>query len=321
MESLKQWLQQFTEAKHGTQDDIAEKWLHDPHIQAWCDAHPQLDVGTQRAHVLRLAQYARDRVHCTHCPGLARCPHDMQGHYTTLEVVVQGEQHTIVDRQTPCNLYVAYASQQYIRARIKSFYVDERALTQEYTHEEIIGRDLRRATDVEKVIDYIKSVSEQQTLPPKGLYLYGDFGTGKTFLASYLLYELAKKGYTGVIVFMPDFIEDLKRLMHDREALHETLVVLRETDLLVLDDIGAEQLNAWARDHVVGSILNYRMNRKPTFYTSNQTIDQLTQHLSFTMRDGEDAYKGKRLVERIAPYVTVIEVRGDNQRQRGHETE
>ena len=87
----------------------------------------------------------------------------------------------------------------------------------------------------------------------------------------YLLHELAVAGHTGVIIYMPDFVEDLKSMITDGQKLKETTDILKSCDLLIFDDIGAENLNPWVRDHVMGSILNYRMNRKPTFYVQLQS--------------------------------------------------
>lgn len=103
-------------------------------------------------------------------------------------------------------------------------------------------------------------------------------------------------------------------MIKEPERLNETIELLKTTDLLVFDDIGAENLNPWARDHVMGSILNYRMNRKPTFYTSNYELDALEKHFSFTNKDGDEQYKGKRLMDRIRPFVDTIVVKGTNKR-------
>ena len=54
---------------------------------------------------------------------------------------------------------------------------------------------------------------------------------------------------------------------------------------------------------MLGTILNYRMNRKPTFFTSNYDLDALEQHFSFTNRDGEELHKGQRIMDRIRPFV------------------
>ena len=67
------------------------------------------------------------------------------------------------------------------------------------------------------------------------------------------------------------------------------------TPLLLLDDIGAEHLTAWARDEVIEPIIQHRMDEKlPTFFTSNFDYDGLEKH--FTI-NGEVVY-AKRIIER-----------------------
>lgn len=47
--------------------------------------------------------------------------------------------------------------------------------------------------------------------------------------------------------------------------------------VLVLDDIGAEQHSPWVRDDVLQVILQYRMQENlPTFFTSNLSFDDLS---------------------------------------------
>lgn len=314
MESLGKWLKhsQFSEADWKRQ---TMKVLNDPIVSAWIAEHPDAESKVLQENVTRLYQFAKEARACKECPGLEHCPNDMPGHATKLVLSGSGKEALIADYKVPCALYRTKSARDAVRARIKSFYVDEKALNQEYSPSEIISRDLRRASAVEAVLRYILTTKEQG-LQPKGLYMMGDFGTGKTFLASYMLYELAKFGLTGVIVYMPDFVEDLKTMFGEPQKLKETVELLKETDLLVFDDIGAEHLNAWTRDHVLGAILNYRMNRKPTFYTSNHDLDGLQRHFSFTAREGEDEYRGQRIMDRIRPFVDVIEVAGDNQRGR-----
>lgn len=313
MDSMGRWLKSASGIGEADWKRQMMKVLNDSVVSEWIEAHPEADSSVLKDNVTRLYMYAKEARSCRQCPGLEQCPNDMQGHTTKLVLTGSGKDAIIADYKIPCALFRTKSAQDSVRARIHSFYVDEKALNQEYSPSEIISRDLARASAVEAVVGYILKTKEQG-LQPIGLYLAGDFGTGKTFLASYMLYELAKSGYSGVIVYMPDFVEDLKSMFGDSQRLKETVDLLKETDLLVFDDIGAEHLNAWTRDHVLGTILNYRMNRKPTFYTSNHDLDGLQRHFSFTAREGEDEYRGQRLMDRIRPFVETIEVAGRNQR-------
>lgn len=314
MESLGQLLKQIPSREMWKRaEEKAAKLLNDPLVVKLRAKYPELDESALKANMNRLYQYVSEYYHCSNCPGLDACPNDFQGHYTLLSAETVNDSVQLYDRKVSCKKFNARKSQEQIRNRVRSFYVDETALNQGYSADEILVRDLERAPAANEVLTYILQTKEQG-LQKKGLYLVGKFGTGKTFLMCYLLYELAKAGYSGVIVYMPEFVEDLKSMMTDGAKLKETVEVMKETDLLIFDDIGAENLNPWVRDHVMGAILNYRMNRKPTFYTSNYELDALEKHFSFTSKDGEEAYKGQRLMDRVRPFVDVVVVNGENKR-------
>jgi len=307
---LKKWPVDADEAR---MEERRRRLLQHPEIRKLLQDHPELTEETIRLHLPRLYQFAAEHDNCAACPGLDRCPNDFPGHYTRLTVETHGGPPLVVDRKVPCRHWNARRSELELRRKIRSFYVDEQLLRRTYQPSEIAKLDPERERAVLKVGSYIRRTREQG-LQPKGLYLVGHFGTGKTFLMGYMLSELAKSGYTGVIVYMPDFVEELKGLFGQPERVKETIDLMKETDLLVFDDIGAENMNPWFRDHVLGSILNYRMNRKPTFYTSNHDLDRLQEHFSFTAREGEEAERGERLMQRIRPFVEVVEVGGVNKR-------
>ncbi|MFD2117683.1 primosomal protein DnaI [Paenibacillus yanchengensis] len=285
----------------------------EPLIKQLRAKHPQINDTILKLHMNKLYQHVSEYRNCSHCPGLDLCPNDYEGHYTMLYVDESQAQVQINDRKIACKKFNARQKEEHIRSRIHSFYIDEKSLKKRYSIEEILDNDPERVKAVGQVMRYIHKVKEEG-LSAHGLYLAGPFGTGKTFLMGYMMHELAEAGYSGVIIYMPDFVEDLKLLMHDAIKLKETIDMLKETDVLVFDDIGAENLSPWVRDHIIGTILNYRMERKPTFYTSNYHMAELERHFSFTNRDGDEQHKGQRLMNRIAPYVEMVIVAGSNKR-------
>ncbi|MFD0868106.1 MULTISPECIES: primosomal protein DnaI [Paenibacillus] len=321
MESLADLLKQFS----GTplwknREEIRKQVATDPAVREWRLLHPEVTDEEISLNLNKFYQFVKERNNCSQCPGLERCPNDFEGHYTVLSVETTQDRCYIYDRKASCDKFITKQNQDSIRSRIRSFYVDERSLNQGYSADEILSKDWERAAAVDQIMDYILKTKEQG-LQRQGLYLAGPFGTGKTFLMCYMLYELAKVGLTGAIVYMPDFSEDLKSMFQDPQKLKETIDLLKETDLLVLDDIGAENMNPWLRDHVLGTILNYRMNRKPTFFTSNYELDDLEKHFSFTSKDGEEEFKGQRIMDRIRHFVEVVHVTGYNKRSKAGETE
>ena len=96
--------------------------------------------------------------------------------------------------------------------------------------------------------------------------------------------------------------------------IEDKMRYLQNVDILLLDDIGAENVTAWGRDEILGTILQYRMNNKlTTFFTSNYTIQELEDHLSMT-KNGEDKVKAKRIIERIKQLTEDIELISVNRR-------
>jgi DNA replication protein DnaC len=107
-----------------------------------------------------------------------------------------------------------------------------------------------------------------------GLLLLGPSGLGKTHLSVAVLKELIKKG---VPCLFCDYLELLKQIQNSYNPSSETseLGLLRpifDTEVVVLDDLGAQKPSQWVWD-TVSLILNSRYNsKKPTIITTN-TID------------------------------------------------
>ena len=104
-----------------------------------------------------------------------------------------------------------------------------------------------------------------------GLLLVGPSGLGKTHLSIAAMKELLKKGVRCLFV---DYRELLKQIQNSYNPSSQAteLELLRpvfETEVVVLDDLGAQKPSEWVWD-TVSFILNSRYNgKKPTIITSN----------------------------------------------------
>jgi DNA replication protein DnaC len=113
-------------------------------------------------------------------------------------------------------------------------------------------------------------------LPKPGLIFIGAPGTGKTHLAVAVLRGLIVKGFEGVFFDFQNLLDrirsgyDTASGTMDKEAYRTAL----ETDVLVLDDLGAHRVTDWVEDTVT-SIITYRCNhRKSTIVTTNLRDEQ-----------------------------------------------
>lgn len=143
----------------------------------------------------------------------------------------------------------------------------------------------------------------------KGIYLYGKFGIGKTYIMGALANELAKRNIETTLVNTATFISQLKQTFNQPESNAEVLInKIKRTPVLVLDDIGMETISEWSRDDVLGVILQYRMQEElPTFFTSNLSMQALEKHLAET-KQATNELRAKRLMERIKYLAKEVEL-------------
>ena len=105
-----------------------------------------------------------------------------------------------------------------------------------------------------------------------GLMLCGGQGSGKTFFARAILNEVAGKGFT--IMFAT--AGQLERTLWDssKSAVFEKI---ERTDLMVLDDLGAERSSSYMQQ-IVFDVLDCRLDRrKPLIITTNMKAEQLLE--------------------------------------------
>ncbi|MBS4949832.1 MAG: primosomal protein DnaI [Granulicatella adiacens] len=176
------------------------------------------------------------------------------------------------------------------------------ALTKE--REDVIG----------ELLKFINSYKPNSTEYQKGLYLAGPFGVGKTYMMGALANELSENGVETTLVNVPTYSAEIKQAIATN-TVEAKLVSIKNTPILVLDDIGAEMNSAWFRDEVLMVILQHRMLQElPTFFTSNFTIDQLEAHFAHSNKGDQELLKAKRLIERIRFLAKEYFVDGQNHR-------
>lgn len=135
----------------------------------------------------------------------------------------------------------------------------------------------------------------------QGLYIYGSFGTGKTYMCVAFLNELARKGQKVAFLKVNDFANHMRALViNDKDKFDLTLSRIKEVPYLVLDDIGAESTTAFVRDDVLFNLLDYRMEHHLlTLFTSNHSLKTLGDTFLYDKNLNREDIKALRLMERI----------------------
>ena len=179
------------------------------------------------------------------------------------------------------------------------------------TFADIALDDVARGDTFEILVDFVANYPSPDQ---KGLYIYGDMGVGKSFMLAAMAHELSEtKKVATTIIHYPSFAIDVRNGIKDN-SVKEQIDAVKEAEVLVLDDIGAEQFSSWIRDDVLQVILQYRMIEElPTFFTSNYSFADLEAKLS-NGRQGDETWQAKRVMERIRFLAKEVHLKGVNRR-------
>ncbi|WP_255508035.1 MULTISPECIES: primosomal protein DnaI [Lysinibacillus] len=257
----------------------------------------------------KLHEYMSQSTTCCGCDHTDQCTNLLNGFIPKLQIIrnsieieyTRCQQKIIEDeRRESANMISSmFMPKDVLRARIKDLAIDNDS----------------RMDVAEIAAKFIKNVRETGELPAKGLYIYGKFGVGKSFVLGAIANELASLKIRSVVVFVPEFLSEMKQAISDN-TLQEKVDFVKKAPVLMLDDLGAETLSAWTRDEILGTILHYRMAEElPTFITSNFDYDGLENHLANSQKGDVEVVKAARIMERIKATTIPIQLEGANRRQ------
>ncbi|MBA5711815.1 primosomal protein DnaI [Bacillus velezensis] len=255
----------------------------------------------------KLYEFVQQSKQCAFCSKDSRTNSLLEGYHPKL--VINGRSIDIEYYECPEKRKLDRQKRQ--KSLMKSMYIQQDLLGA--TFQQIDITDPSRLGIFQHVTDFLKSYNE--TGKGKGLYLYGKFGIGKTFILAAIANELAEKEYSSMIVYVPEFVRELKNSLQD-QSLEAKLNMVKTTPVLMLDDIGAESMTSWVRDEVIGTVLQHRMSQqRPTFFSSNFSPDELKHHFTYSQRGEKEEVKAARLMERILYLASPVRLDGENRRR------
>lgn len=143
----------------------------------------------------------------------------------------------------------------------------------EYKGQKINARE-KMSENLRFCIDYTKNFSENSP----GIFLLGPTGLGKTFLSGCIAKEILSKGYSVVFDSIQNYLREIENEHFGRvEGRTDTLALILNADLAILDDLGSEFSSPFNQSAVY-NIINSRLNSgKPTVISSNLTVEELAK--------------------------------------------
>lgn len=174
---------------------------------------------------------------------------------------------------------------------------DEAMIDWNFANDDMANEKVTKA--MQNYVDNFPELKKQG----KGLLLYGQCGTGKTYAACEVANALIDKGYSVLVTNFARVLNELQATYVKQEYIDS----LNDNSLLILDDLGIERDTAYAREQVYNVIdARYRAGL-PMIITTNLTMDKIK-----STQDIDNMRIYDRILEKCFP----IEVDGGNRRRK-----
>jgi primosomal protein DnaI len=312
MESIGQFMKELTKRTPrqllSPEEQLDKMFRSSSYLQAFSQEHPGLTRDDYLSSLSNVYTAVKEQYWCERCPGLEECPNLVKGHRTQLDRVNQ----TIVSAIAPCKKQLSREDELKRRRLMRSYYASEETMAASFDQ---LEPDEGNRMAVAAAIQFCKRIEVGERV--KGLYLHGPFGVGKSYLMGAIARQLSESHIASLLVYVPDFVREMKDSISDQSYVGK-LELLKEIPVLILDDIGAENLTPWVRDEILGVILNQRANNHlPTLFTSNYSLEDLEEHLSISNGNRIERTKAARIMERIRHFVDTYEILSKNRRIEG----
>ncbi len=123
--------------------------------------------------------------------------------------------------------------------------------------------------NLSKIKDYIRNFNNTND----NLLFYGNSGTGKTFLSHCIAKELLDNGYFVVYRTAEEMIQNLRKIRFENQVEYEKLLL--DCDLLIIDDLGTEQINEFSKTELFNLLNKRLLKQKKMLVSTNYTLKDL----------------------------------------------
>jgi DNA replication protein DnaC len=167
-----------------------------------------------------------------------------------------------------------------------------------------MARDLQTKIAVNEVKAFVDDL-DVRLQEGRGLWLFGDTGTGKTTLAMLISKAALEAGKTVAIYSLPKLLARIRRT-YDSEPGGDSYLSfferLTSVDLLHIDDLGAEKRSDWVLEQLYALVNERYEAQRSILITTNLPHPELEEQI------------GSRTVSRLTQICDEVEVRGEDRR-------
>ena len=251
----------------------AVKYIRSLHI-------PQEKIDEE---IVKIYDFVCDLNTCKKCPGINNC----QKETPRLCTKIIYEDGVISRMLVPCKEYLKMVK---FKGQFIARDFDDEWLTSEL-------KRLDPSNERKEVIEKYKSFTKGES--NEWIYIIGEGGTGRTFLAATIAVDIAKNE-KGPIAFLdvPSRFKELANTKNN-DQFNEIVKKYSEVPVLVLDDLGNEYKSDFVRESIFFPILNNRSkNHLFTIITSDFNINDATSMYLINIASKPKVEQIKRLLKR-----------------------
>jgi DNA replication protein DnaC len=134
---------------------------------------------------------------------------------------------------------------------------------------------------VQVVRAYLRNL-DQRLDEGRGLWLYGDVGTGKTTLAMLVSKTALEAGRSVAIYSLPRLLAEIRDTYEEgsRHSYTDLLDRLAEVDLLHVDDVGTEKTSPWVLEQLYAIVNSRYEEQRSIVLTTNLDREELAEQIN-----------------------------------------
>ncbi|MCR5301270.1 MAG: ATP-binding protein [Lachnospiraceae bacterium] len=130
---------------------------------------------------------------------------------------------------------------------------------------------------IQPIIDECRHFADDFGSVYRNILLYGNVGTGKTFLTNCIAKAVLDKGYSVIYFTSMRLFDTLSRVQfsYDYEGFRDVQDDIFSCDLLIIDDLGTENVNSFVASRLFDIINERDLRKKSTVISTNLNFGEL----------------------------------------------